>query len=74
MLDRFANRRKRQKNERQRAFRARQARGEFVAPVLIDQAILGFLVRNRWLAERDSNEPKRVAEAVRSLLELSAKI
>jgi hypothetical protein len=70
MLDR----RRRQKNERQRRFRQRQACGQFVAPVLIDDAILGFLVRSRWLDERDSNEPKRVAEAVRSLLELSAKI
>jgi hypothetical protein len=42
--------------------------------VLIDHAILAFLIKSRWLAERDSHEPKRVAEAVRSLLELSAKI
>jgi hypothetical protein len=62
------------KTARQRTYRMRQAHGEFCAPVPINAAILNFLTRNRWLNEADACERKKVGEAVRSLLELSAKI
>jgi hypothetical protein len=62
------------KNARQAAYRERQRKGEFIAAVPIDAAILGFLTRARWLDEADAGWPQKIAEAVRSLLELSAKI
>jgi hypothetical protein len=65
---------RRAKATRQAAYRARQARGEFLAPVPVDAAILGFLTRHRWLDERDAHDAKKVAEAIVDLLKLSAKI
>jgi hypothetical protein len=35
---------------------------------------LDFLTRSRWLHEADMGKPKMIAEAVRDLLETSAKI
>jgi hypothetical protein len=65
---------RRKKTARQRTYRQRQRRHEFVAPVPVSEAALDFLARNRWLSERDSHDPKRVAAAIQSLLETSAKI
>jgi hypothetical protein len=69
---RSANRIK--KNARQARYRARQCRGEFCVTIPISAGVLDFLTRSRWLHEADMGKPKMIAEAVRSLLEVSAKI
>jgi hypothetical protein len=71
-LDQSASRLK--KNTRQRAYRARQRRREFIAPVAVDDAILGFLVKSRWLHESDVGNAKRIGEAIRDLLQTSARV
>jgi hypothetical protein len=42
--------------------------------VPVDDAILGFLVRNRWLHEADASNSGKVAEAIRDLLQTSARV
>jgi hypothetical protein len=72
MLDR-SNHKIRQR-ERQRAYRDRLRRREFCAVVPVNDAVLNFLARNRWLHERDAHDAKRVGEAIRALLELSSRV
>jgi hypothetical protein len=62
------------KTARQAAYRERQRRHEFIALVPVNEAILGFLVRNRWLSERDSHDAGRVSAAIRDLLKTSARV
>jgi len=55
-------------------YRARRRQGQFCVSVEVDAAVLDLLERLRWLDARDSHDAKTVAEAIRCLLELSAKI
>jgi hypothetical protein len=62
------------KNARQQSYRERQRRHEIVVLVPVDEAILGYLVRLRWLNEVEAGCPKKIAAAIRELLKTSARV
>jgi hypothetical protein len=49
-----------------RAYRARVARGERVAPAPYDAAVIDFLIGTRWLLEKDAGDRRLVGAAVYS--------
>lgn len=57
--------------DRQRRKRAREQRGEMLAPVLVNEGHRCTLMRMRLLDVNDQDDPARVAAAMVRLLELS---
>jgi len=74
MLDRRDDKRAQQKRQRQKRLRVRQARGQFCITIEIGQEVLSLLLRNRWIAEGDVNDTRKIAAAVSLMLATSAKI
>jgi hypothetical protein len=58
--------------EKQRRYRLRLAKHQIVTPVDIDERIISFLVKMRWLAEPDACRRARIGDAIRRLIEEAA--
>lgn len=55
--------------DRQRRWRARQVRGDVVAPVAVSIAVVETLIALRWLRPEESEDRKEVGAAIASMLE-----
>lgn len=63
----------RSSTRRQRAWRARQAHGEAIAPVPYDAAVVNFLIATRWLDPALADDRAEIGKAIGAMAKDAAK-
>ena len=54
--------------EKQRRYRARLKQHQIAVLVPVNEAVISFLVRTGWLAERDSHKRELIGESISRML------